>query len=66
MDRWLRTIMDSWKGLIAATRSEQAFRRSRGTSCSGAARLVIAPDICKRLVLIAATGSLRCLTQYCD
>src|SRR5215831_18188091 len=27
MDRWLHTTMDSWNGLIAATRSEQAFRQ---------------------------------------
>jgi len=27
MDRWLRTIVDSWNGLIAATRGEQAFRQ---------------------------------------
>jgi diacylglycerol kinase len=52
-DRWLRVTVNSWTGLIAATRDEQYS----GTGCArvrGAASLCDHRGICKRRALIAA------------
>jgi len=54
MDRWLRATVNSWNGLIAATRSERAFRQELiALLLAVPLAFVIAPDIWKRLALIA-------------
>jgi len=55
MDRWLRATVNSWNGLVAATRSESAFRQELvALLLAVPLAFVIAPDIWKRLALIAA------------
>ena len=55
MDRWLRATVNSWNGLIAATRSEQAFRQELVALVFAVPlAFVIAEDTWKRLALIAA------------
>jgi diacylglycerol kinase (ATP) len=55
MDRWLRATVNSWNGLIAATRSEQAFRQELvALLLAVPLAFVIAEDTWKRLALIAA------------
>ena len=55
MDRWLRATVNSWNGLVAATRSESAFRQELvALLLAVPLAFVIAPDIWKRLELIAA------------
>jgi diacylglycerol kinase (ATP) len=54
MDRWLRAIVNSWNGLIAAMRSEAAFREELvALALAVPLAFVVAPDIWKRLALIA-------------
>jgi diacylglycerol kinase (ATP) len=54
MDRWLRATANSWNGLIAATRSETAFRQELvALVLAVPLAFVVAPDIWKRLALIA-------------
>jgi len=54
MDRWLRATVNSWNGLIAATRSEQAFRQELAALVLAVPlAFVITPDIWKRVALIA-------------
>jgi diacylglycerol kinase (ATP) len=54
MDRWLRATMNSWNGLLAATRSEAAFRQELvALTLAVPLAFVVAPDIWKRLALIA-------------
>jgi diacylglycerol kinase (ATP) len=54
MDRWWRATVNSWNGLIAATRSEAAFRQELVALVLGVPlAFVVAPDIWKRLALIA-------------
>ena len=55
MDRWLRATVNSWNGLIAATRSEAAFRQELvALVLAVPLAFLIAPDIWKRLALVAA------------
>src|SRR5262245_7287402 len=55
MDRWLRAAMNSWNGLVAATRSEPAFRQELvALLLAMPLAFLIAPEIWKRLALIAA------------
>ena len=55
MDRWLRATVNSWNGLVAATRSEAAFRQELvGLLLSVPLAFVVATDTWKRLALIAA------------
>jgi len=55
MDRWLRATVNSWNGLIAATRSERAFRQELVALLFAVPlAFVITPDIWKRVALIAA------------
>lgn len=55
MDRWLRATVNSWNGLMAAMRSEAAFREELvALVLAVPLAFVIAPDIWKRLALIAA------------
>ena len=55
MDRWLRATVNSWNGLIAATRSEAAFRQELVALLFAVPlAFVIAPDTWKRVALIAA------------
>ena len=53
MERWLRATMNTWNGLIAATRSEEAFRQEL-TALVAAVPLAffVAEDGWKRLLLI--------------
>jgi diacylglycerol kinase (ATP) len=54
MDRWLRATVNSWNGLIAASRSEVAFRQELiALLIAVPLAFVIAPDMWKRLGLIA-------------
>jgi diacylglycerol kinase (ATP) len=54
MDRWLRATMNSWNGLLAAMRSEAAFRQELvALTLAVPLAFVVAPDIWKRLALIA-------------
>jgi diacylglycerol kinase (ATP) len=54
MDRWLRATVNSWNGLIAAMRSEAAFRQELvALVLAVPLAIVIAPDIWKRFALIA-------------
>src|SRR5215467_1050220 len=54
MDRWLRATVNSWNGLIAAMRSEAAFRQELVALVLAVPRaIVIAPDVWKRFALIA-------------
>jgi diacylglycerol kinase (ATP) len=55
MDRWLRATVNSWNGLIAATRSEAAFRQELVALLFAVPlAFVIALDTWKRVALIAA------------
>ncbi len=55
MDRWLRATVNSWNGLIAASRSERAFRQELvALLLAVPLAFVIAEDTWKRLALIAA------------
>lgn len=55
MDRWLRATANSWNGLVAATRSEAAFRQELvALALAVPLAFVVAPDTWKRLALIAA------------
>jgi diacylglycerol kinase (ATP) len=54
MDRWLRATVNSWNGLLAAMRSEAAFRQELvALTLAVPLAFVVAPDIWKRLALIA-------------
>jgi len=54
MDRWLRATVNSWNGLLAAMRSEAAFRQELvALTLAVPLAFVVAPDIWKRLGLIA-------------
>jgi diacylglycerol kinase (ATP) len=54
MDRWLRATMNSCNGLLAAMRSEAAFRQELvALTLSVPLAFVVTPDIWKRLALIA-------------
>lgn len=54
MDRWLRATVNSWNGLLAAMRSEAAFREELAALMLAVPlAFLIAPDIWKRLALIA-------------
>jgi diacylglycerol kinase (ATP) len=54
MDRWLRATVNSWNGLLAAMRSEAAFRQELVVlTLAVPLAFVVAPDIWKRLALIA-------------
>jgi diacylglycerol kinase (ATP) len=54
MDRWLHATVNSWNGLIAATRSEQAFRQELAALVLAVPlAFVITPDLWKRVALIA-------------
>jgi len=54
MDRWLRAAMNSCNGLLAAMRSEAAFRQELvALTLAVPLAFVVAPDIWKRLALIA-------------
>jgi diacylglycerol kinase (ATP) len=54
MDRWLRATVNSWNGVIAAMRSEAAFRHELvALTLAVPLAFVVAPDIWKRLALIA-------------
>jgi len=54
MDRWLRATVNSWNGLIAAMRSEAAFRQELvALVLAVPLAIVIAPDVWKRFALIA-------------
>ncbi len=54
MDRWLRATVNSWNGLLAAMRSEAAFRQELvALMFAVPLAFAIAPDIWKRLALIA-------------
>ena len=55
MDRWLRATVNSWNGLLAAMRSEVAFREELvALVLAVPLAFVVAPDIWRRLALIAA------------
>ena len=55
LNRWLRAMVNSWNGLVAATRSEAAFRQELvALMLAVPLAFVVAPDIWKRLALIAA------------
>lgn len=54
MHRLLRATINSWKGLLAATRSEEAFRQELIVLAIGVPfAFVVAEDWWKRLALIA-------------
>ena len=54
MDRWMRATLNSWNGLVAAMRSEAAFRQELvALILAVPLAFVIAPDIWKRFALIA-------------
>jgi diacylglycerol kinase (ATP) len=54
MDRWMRATVNSWNGLVAAMRSEAAFREELIVLMLAVPlAFVVAPDIWKRLALIA-------------
>ena len=54
MDRWLRAVVNSWNGLVAATRSEAAFREELvALALSVPLAFLVATDMWKRLALIA-------------
>jgi diacylglycerol kinase (ATP) len=55
MDRWLRATVNSWNGLLAAMRSEVAFREELvALVLAVPLAFVVAPDMWRRLALIAA------------
>jgi diacylglycerol kinase (ATP) len=55
MDRWLRATANSWNGLVAAIRTEAAFRQELiALVLAVPLAFVVAPDMWKRLALIAA------------
>ena len=55
MDRWMRATVNSWNGLLAAMRSEAAFREELVVLVLAVPlAFVVAPDIWKRVALIAA------------
>ena len=55
MDRWLRATVNSWNGLVAATRSESAFRQELiALLLAVPLAFLVAPEPWKRLALIAA------------
>jgi diacylglycerol kinase (ATP) len=55
MDRWVRATVNSWNGLVAATRSEAAFRQELVVlMLSVPLAFLVAADTWKRLALIAA------------
>jgi diacylglycerol kinase (ATP) len=55
MDRWLRATVNSWNGLLAAMRSEVAFREELiALVLAVPLAFVVAPDTWRRLALIAA------------
>jgi diacylglycerol kinase (ATP) len=55
MDRWLRATFNTWNGLVAATRSEAAFRQELiALMLSAPLAFAVTPDGWKRLALIAA------------
>ena len=54
MDRWLRAAINSWNGLVAATRSEVALRQELvALALAVPLAFVVATDSWKRLALIA-------------
>jgi diacylglycerol kinase (ATP) len=54
MDRWFRATVNSWNGFLAAMRSEAAFRQELvALTLAVPLAFVVAPDIWKRLALIA-------------
>lgn len=54
MDRWLRATVNTWNGLVAATRSEVAIRQELVVLMLAVPlAFVVATDLWKRLVLIA-------------
>jgi diacylglycerol kinase (ATP) len=54
MDRWLRATVNSWNGLVAATRSEAAIRQELvALALSVPLAFVVATDMWKRLTLVA-------------
>jgi diacylglycerol kinase (ATP) len=54
MDRWLRATVNTWNGLVAATRSEVAIRQELVVLMLAVPlAFVVATDSWKRLVLIA-------------
>jgi diacylglycerol kinase (ATP) len=53
MERLLRATVNTWKGLIAATRSEEAFRQELvALVIAGPLAFVVVDDAWKRLALI--------------
>src|SRR5215510_32818 len=54
MERWLRATVNSWNGLVAALRSEAAFREELvALTLAVPLAFVVAPDMWRRLILIA-------------
>jgi diacylglycerol kinase (ATP) len=54
MDRWVRATVNSWNGLVAAARSEAAFRQELVALVFAVPlAFVVATDLWKRLALIA-------------
>jgi diacylglycerol kinase (ATP) len=54
MDRWIRAILHSWRGICAASRSEMAFREELvALVIAVPLTFVIAQDSWKRFLLIA-------------
>src|SRR5215472_2512412 len=54
MDRWMRATVNSWNGLLAAMRSEAAFRQELvALTLAIPLAFVVTPDTWKRLALIA-------------
>jgi diacylglycerol kinase (ATP) len=54
MDRWVRATMNTWNGLVAATRSEVALRQELfALLLSIPLAFMVTTDVWKRLALIA-------------